>query len=174
MPLVGILYNRQRLKLRLKSFFGESIVFHQQTERSQPELVYSSELSLQTMINVAFKLFASEPPAPKASSREERTTKDMVDMTDRKSVLYRPAMIVKADINETSGIAVQPLQTADLSLEASKASVPESVFETQKCPSSSDERRILMIGQDIVHSGSHGKVKTPKHMAVHHLMDQNR
>ena len=26
-----------------------------------------------------------------------------------------------------------------------------------------------MFGQDIVHSGSHGKVKTPKHMAVCHL-----
>ena len=26
-----------------------------------------------------------------------------------------------------------------------------------------------MIGQDIVHSGSHGKVKTPKHMDVRHL-----
>ena len=38
-------YTRQRLKLRLKNFFGESIVFHQQTDRSQPELVYSSELS---------------------------------------------------------------------------------------------------------------------------------
>ena len=42
-------------------------------------------------------------------------------------MLYQAAMIVKADINETSGIAIQPLQTADLSLEASNASVPESV-----------------------------------------------
>ena len=77
-------------------------------------------------------------------------------MTDRKRVLYQAAMIVKADINETTGIAIQPLQTAELSLEASKASVPdslywllrlivssedtESVFETLECPSSSDER----------------------------------
>ena len=97
-------------------------------------------------------------------------------------MLYQAAMIVKADINETSGIAIQPLQTADLSLEASHASVPESVYwllrlivsrkilkVTPECTSSSDEMRILMIGQDIVHSGSHGKVKTPKHMAVRHL-----
>ena len=106
-------------------------------------------------------------------------------MTDPKRVLYQAAMIVKADINETSGIAIQSLQTADLSLEASKASVPESlylllrlivssedtesVFETPECPSSLDERRILIIGQDIVHSGSHGKVKTQNHMAVRHL-----
>lgn len=40
-------YSRQRLKLRLKNFFGESIVFHQQSDRSKPELVYSSQLSLQ-------------------------------------------------------------------------------------------------------------------------------
>ena len=129
-----------------------------------------------------FKQSASEPPAPKASSRKERTTKDIVDMTDRKRVLHQAAMIVKADINETSGIAIQPLQTAELSLEASKASVPEglywllrlivlskdaeSVFETPECPSSSADRRILMIGQDIVHSGSHGKVKTPKNQNI--------
>ena len=97
----GILYTRQRLKLQLKSFFGESVLVHQQTTHSQPELVYSSELSLQTVINAAFKQSTSEPPAPK-SSREERTTKDIVDMTDRKGVLYQAAMIVKADINETS------------------------------------------------------------------------
>ena len=166
----------------MKNFFGESIVFYQQTDRSQPELVYSTELSLQTVINATFKQSTREPPAPKASSREERATKDIVDMTDRKRVLYQAAMIVKADINETSGIAIQPLQTSDLSLEASKAAVPESlywllrpivsgednesVFEKPECPNSSEERRILMIGQDIVHSGSHGKIKTPKHMAL--------
>ena len=89
-------------------------------------------------------------------------------------------MIVKADLElQFSRFKL------DLSLEASKASVPdslywllrlivscedtESVFETPECPSSSDERRILMIGHDIVHSGSHGKVKTPKNMAVCHL-----
>ena len=61
------------------------------------------------MINAAFKQSASKPPAPKASSRGNRTTKDIVNMTDRKCVLYQAAMIVKADINETSGIAIQPL-----------------------------------------------------------------
>ena len=139
----GILYTRQRPKLRLKSFFGESIhtciVFHQQTDRNQPELVYSSELSLQTVINTAFKQSASEPPEPKASSREERTTKDIVDMTDRKRVLYQAEMKVKADINETSRIAIQPLQTADLSLEASKASVSESLYWLLRLSVSSED-----------------------------------
>ena len=43
-------------------------------------------------------------------------------------MLYQAAKIVKPDINKTSGIAIQPLQTADLSLEASKASVPDSLY----------------------------------------------
>ena len=93
-------------------------------------------------------------------------------------MLYQAAMIIKADINETTGIAIQLLQTADLTIETSKTSVPESLywlfrliissedtdnaFETIECQSSSDERRILMIGQDIVHSGSRGRVKNPK------------
>ena len=34
-----------------------------------------------------------------------------------------------------------------------------------KCLNEADERRIIMIAQDIVHSATHGRVKTPKHVA---------
>ena len=64
-------------------------------------------------------------------------------------------MIIKADINETTSITIQPLQTANLTIETSKTSVPESLcwllrliissedtddaFETAECQSLSDE-----------------------------------
>ena len=121
-------YSRQRLKLRLMNFFGESIVFHQQSDRSKPELVYSSQLSLQDVINAAFRQSSNETSASKASSSDEMLTESSTDLTDRKRMLYQAAMIIKADINETTGIAIQPLQTADLTIETSKTSVPESLY----------------------------------------------
>ena len=44
-------YSMQRLKDRLRNFFGEEIVFHQQLGRAKPELIYSSNVNLQDVIN---------------------------------------------------------------------------------------------------------------------------
>ena len=41
----------KRLKDRLKNRFGETIVFHQQLGRAKPELIYSSNINLQDVIN---------------------------------------------------------------------------------------------------------------------------
>ena len=62
-------------------------------------------------------------------------------------MLYQAAMIVKADINETSGIAIQPLQTADLPLEASKASVPESLYWLLRLIVSSEDTQSVLRPQ---------------------------
>jgi len=44
-------YNTQRLQDRLRNFFGEEFVFHQQLGRAKPELIYSSNVKLQDVIN---------------------------------------------------------------------------------------------------------------------------
>ena len=44
-------YTSQRLKDRLKSSFGEEITFHQQLGKAKPELIYSSNVKLQDVIN---------------------------------------------------------------------------------------------------------------------------
>ena len=44
-------YQSKRLKDRLKNRFGETIVFHQQLGRAKPELIYSSNINLQDVIN---------------------------------------------------------------------------------------------------------------------------
>ena len=43
---------KQRLKLRLEKHFGENIVFYQHSDRSKPEVIYSSDISLQDVLNV--------------------------------------------------------------------------------------------------------------------------
>ena len=44
-------YTSQRLKDRLKSSFGEEIIFHQQLGKAKPELIYSSNVKPQDVIN---------------------------------------------------------------------------------------------------------------------------
>ena len=39
------------LKLRMKSHFSETIVFHQPYQKNSPEIVYSSSISVQDVIN---------------------------------------------------------------------------------------------------------------------------
>ena len=46
-------YTKQKLKLRMKSHFGEAIVFHQPYQKTSPQLVYSSSISLQDVINAS-------------------------------------------------------------------------------------------------------------------------
>jgi len=47
----GSNYTNQKLKLRMKSHFGETIVFHQPYQKNSPEIVYSSSISVQDVIN---------------------------------------------------------------------------------------------------------------------------
>lgn len=44
-------YTSQHLKDRLKNAFGETIMFHQQLGRAKPELIYSSSVKLEDVIN---------------------------------------------------------------------------------------------------------------------------
>ena len=52
-------YTTQRLKLRLNKHFGDKIVFHQPYDRTKSELLYSPAISLQDVINSAYKCNAA-------------------------------------------------------------------------------------------------------------------
>ena len=43
--------HQSELKLRMKSHFSETIVFHQPYQKNSPEIVYSSSISVQDVIN---------------------------------------------------------------------------------------------------------------------------
>ena len=79
-------YTTQRLKLRLKKHFGDTIVFHQLYDRTKSDLLYSSAISLQCVINSAYKCNAA------ATERIycEQPSVETVD-SDRVKLLYRAA-----------------------------------------------------------------------------------
>ena len=92
-----------------------------------------------------------------------------------------------------SGITARPPDVKQVSLEAARQVVPDSLYwlirflvtgEAGKtnCPSqcsnTSNEHQILSICQDIIHCSTNGRVKTPKHaglaITVHHLTSSRR
>ena len=86
----------------MKSYFGDAIIFQQPYDKTQPELVYSSSLSLQNAINAAYRQSTTvEDKTPKMSENEPN---------DRTKILFRAAQIIKSEIKEVRGIPIQPLR----------------------------------------------------------------
>ena len=182
-------YTRQNLKQRLKNRLGDEIVFHQPTDRFKPELVYSSSISIQGIINAAFKRSKDADVSVPGTSLPDREKSIPDEVSDRTKLLYKAAMIIKSDINGSTGISIQPLHLNDLTSQTSKQVVPESLYWLRRwiisasecfeenpspvCKNSADEKRIVTLSQDIVQCSTHGRVKTPKHaslaMSVRHL-----
>ena len=127
--LVSDRYSRQNLKQRLSNLFGEEIVFHQPPDRSKPELVYSSSISLQSIINEAFKR-SKETDESKAETSLPKKDKLSVpdEISERTKLIYKAAMIIKSDINSSKGISIQPLHLCDLTSASCKQVVPESLY----------------------------------------------
>lgn len=120
-------YASQRMKLRLKNHFGNTLVFHQPYDRTKPEFVYSALVSLQDVINAASRQVASDKDACESSAQSEE--RELLSLpTDRKAILYRAAMMLKSDIKELTGISIQPLNSNDLTNESAKQMIPESLY----------------------------------------------
>ena len=174
-------YRSEKLKRRLQNYFGDALVFHKQNDPSKPELIHSSHISLKEVINAASKSFNTLVPT---SAIPSTTDRDL----EKTRTLYHAAQIIKADIKTCQGIEIQPLATEELTLNRAKTLIPNSLMKllswviTKQSSdyvdvtaglSEADERHVLMIGQDILHSATHGRIKTPKHvglaMSVRHL-----
>lgn len=178
-------YRSERLKRRLENYFEDQIVFQKQPDPSKPELVYSSSISLQDVINTAARRTSNQIQTSCSPACHEST----YSTYDESSTLYHAAQILKSTIKkEMNGINIQPVDLEDLSADKVKSFVPQNLYrflclvisnpdkidgESPAATSDADERHILAIAQDIIHATSHGRVKTPKHvglaMSVRHM-----
>lgn len=118
-------YTSQRLKLQLKKCFGHDIIFHKPYDCTKSQLVYSSAISQQDVINSAYQQNASrEEPhhQPQAPSNEA------VGDCDRVRLLYHTAQLIKSEFKDCQGISVRPVDVTDLSLTKSKSLIPDSLY----------------------------------------------
>ena len=175
-------YRSEKLKRRLRNNFLDSIMFHKQPDPSNPELVYSSKISVQSIINAAASLPTSVQECSHSDSDKTTPGKE----TDRMKVLYHAAQIIRSDVKKCKGISIQPLSADNISLDRGRRLLPESLYGflcwmlTQPgkqedaaeevaipaCSDSEEERRVVMLGQDIVHAVTRSQAKTPKHVGL--------
>lgn len=163
--VMGERYTSQRLKLRLKKFFGGDIVFHQPHDRTKSELLYSSSISIKDILNSVYQ--------SNSTISEYPLTAAAVDKGYPVKLLYQTAKLIKSEISDCQGISLRPPNISDLSLTKSKSLIPDKLYwllrwiitnsdkegegdlSSPECSSSSDERRVVMLAQDIMHCATH-------------------
>lgn len=114
-------------------------------------------------------------------AKTEPTTSEFLDIF---SVAFR----IKHEIMKCKDIDIHPLNVEDLQLDTAKRLLPQSLYWLTRCIVTgeplgnhstasplniTDERKIIMVGQDFIHCASHARVKLPKQvdlaMCVKHL-----
>ena len=99
-------------------------MFHQPYDRNISELLYSSTISLQDVINSDYKCNAAATERMSC----EQTSVEMVDCSDRVKLLYRAVKLIKSEITDCRGISIRPPSVADSSLKKSKFLILDSLY----------------------------------------------
>ena len=119
-------YKSERLKRRLQQSFQEEIVFQKLPDPWKPELVYSSSISLQDVINSAAKKSCH---LAKMSASSEDESSNSQGQNDVNSILYHAAQILRSSIrSESKSIGIQPVDVEDISACKVKSLMPIDLY----------------------------------------------
>ena len=177
---VASTYRKEKLKNRLVKHYGTKIVFQPQLNPSLPELVFSSGVKLQDVINTASKL------------RQDVEFQDVEDefhttcTNEAERILYLAAKILQKELQATVGIQYSPVNPDEISQDNAEAIVPNKLFsflhllmtpnknsdeisidkEFSRTDNENFHRLVLSVGQDMVYISSEGKKHTPKHVEL--------
>ncbi|KAL9983229.1 hypothetical protein ACROYT_G005369 [Oculina patagonica] len=168
-------YRAEKLKRRLQNWFQDKIVFQKRPDRSQSEWVYSSAISVSAVLNKLAK-------DGKSDTCHQPESTDPVRHDDEFATLYHAATIIRQSITrECQRVTIQPIDTDDLTSSSVRSSIPTTLYRFLQILISStdtleatsketvreeDDRYICAIAQDKIHASTHGRVKTPKHIAL--------
>ena len=115
---------KQNLKIRLRHQFNDDVVFHQPFDKTKPEVVHSSKISLQDEINAAVSIKQST-----SSSSEE----SIVHKQDEASLIFSAAKILKAEVRRCQGVSLNPFNVNNLSTERTKCLIPQKSPTMDHC-----------------------------------------
>ena len=165
------------MKRRLKNHYGDQIVFHDHYDRSKPQFIYSSEISLQDTINTATKL------SEMINEKDERHIVHEMDPNNN-SVILQTASLLRHEIKGCSSLNTNPVNPKEIRTEKAQEIVPVSLYnlikwtiegpneeilntETKDISRRDNiKRQVLSIGQDMIYCVSKGSVRTPKHIGL--------
>ena len=142
--------------------------------QSKPEVAYSSSTSLMDVINAASSCALPDSESSMSTAKTEPTTSEFLDIF---SVAFR----IRHKIMKCKGIDINPLNIEDLQLDTAKLLLPLSRYwlirwivtgeslgdhPTASALNITDERKIIMVGQELIHCTSHARVKLPKQVGL--------
>ena len=154
-------YRKEKLKNRMVKHYGTKIVFQPQLNPSLPELVFSSGVELQDVMNTASKL--------RQDDVEDEFQITFSNETER--ILYLAGKILQKELLATVGIQYSPVNIDDISQDNAEAIVPNKFFsfphllmtpnkksdeisidkEFSRTGNESFHRLVLSVEQDIVY-----------------------
>lgn len=114
-------YRSRNLKVRFQNEYQNSI-FHQPASQNQFELAYSSDISLQDVINSTATSFVRARDDVSEETGGQHIPPNSIQ------TLYHAAQIIKVDIASCEGINITPLDNDDLTLHKSKEIIPQSLY----------------------------------------------
>ena len=117
-------YRSEKLKKRLINHFSDSVVFHKQQDPPKSELIYSSSISVQGLINAAAIFSNSDANEDFCCPPEEVEDPEAAKM----KILFQAAHILKTDVKRSAGICIQPLSVDDISLKSGRLVIPDSLY----------------------------------------------
>ena len=121
--IYGSNYTNQKLKLRMKSHFGESIVFHQPYQKNSPEIAYLSSISVQDVINGSAIQNYTESSTPQADYLNQPSQDPFA-----KLMFYRTEKLIKDQIEHCKGMSLYPVSVNNIDLATAKQIVPTDVY----------------------------------------------
>ena len=107
----------------MKSHFGETIVFHQLYQKNSPEIVYSSSISVQDVMNRSAILNNTESSTPQADYLNQPSQDPSA-----KLMLYRMAKLIEDQIKHCKGMSLYPVSVNRIDLATAKQIVPTDVY----------------------------------------------
>ena len=184
------------LKARLREHFGDKLSFHRPHRRNQAQFVFSSNVNPGPLIEQCMKMTAreeerlSEGEDLSVEDMLDTSTisEDVFLDLDAAQTVYCAASILRQKLMDVKNSMPYPPTPNDLSEE--NIPIPAAVYNfllwlfsgispkhdggideinlnVRGQPSSPEvHRKVLSIGQDLVYCVSHGRVKTPKHVAL--------
>lgn len=167
-------YSSSKLKSRLIRCFGQKLSFRSPVSKNQSEIVYSSQVNVGEVIEAFCKNINADG---EHSENEEIAIEE--NRQNESYQVYHAAKIIRNLLSDVKPTMNWPPSPDDLN--SGSAMIPKLVYnlfawilsshskysEERVSDLSPDVNRlVLSFSQDLVHSVSRGRVKTPKHVVL--------
>lgn len=168
-------YRSSKLKNRLKRCFGERLSFRSSLNQSQSEIVFGSHVTTGEVVETVFKSSVDEDQISDSDIETDVTR----EQEDESRQVFRMAKMIPKLVGNMKPTMAWPPSSEDLDCE--NAIVPDLLYNMMAWILSSQSgysvervsnlppnvhRLVLSLCQDLIHSVSRGRIKTPKHVVL--------